>query len=434
MSIKNDLVRLGKKEKFPLHMPGHKGLRLKTDTTELSMTDNILNPKAGILELEKAIANIYGVKNAYLGTNGSTGLLMSSLLYVGKGKKIVLPRGSHQSIYKGLIDNGQEPVYLKNKIDMLGIARPIKAAKYLPFMGLVDAAIFTNPTYEGYMEDYSLLKPFLKDKISILDGAHGSHLYYISKLINNWMSLQVHSFHKTLGAMNQGAVILSNTETDFREFANFYQTSSPSFPIMLSIEDSIREMMKMKIENRLKEIEWLKKEINNIKGFKVIDNDDPLKLLITIDKNIKVKDMVNWLEEKKGIFFELATDKYMLGLLSFYDSKGSYDWLLKSLKSARKHFKLSDEDNTESLVESDCYIPEMKILPGEAFFSGKKEVDIKDSKGLVSGVLYSPYPPGSPLIVPGEIIDEYVIDRILSYRGDYTGCGGINNNRIFVIK
>lgn len=433
MSIRQDLEKLKKKEAFSLHMPGHKGSRLPSDTTELRLTDNLHHPCGSIKELGKSIAHIYDVKDAYIGTNGSSGLLMSSLLYAGKGKKVIMPRGSHQSIYKGIIDNGQEPIYLKNKIDNLGIARPVPAAAYLAHMGKVDTAIFNNPTYEGYMEDYALLKPFLKDKISILDGAHGSHLYYIHNSTNNWMSLQIHSFHKTLGAMNQGAVILSNLEDDFREYANFYQTSSPSFPILLSIEDSIREMMKMKIEDRLKRIQILKKEISQIKGFLVIDNDDPFKLLLTIDKNIEVGVLVDWLEEKRGIFLELSTDKYLLGILGFYDTPGNYDWLIKSLKMASRHFNMSDDSVGDEVIDEQ-HIPEMKILPGEAFFREKKPVNISESKGLVSGVLYSPYPPGAPLLVPGEIIDDIVINRMLNWKGDYTGCSEIKDGIIFVIK
>ena len=434
MSIRQDLDRINKKETFSLHMPGHKGARLKTDTTELSLTDNLLNPKGSIGELEKSIAHIYDVKAAYIGTNGSTGLLMSSLLYAGKGKKVLLPRGSHQSIYKGIIDNDQEPIYLSNRIDSLGIARPVPASDYLLQIGKAECAVFTSPTYEGYMEDYALLKPFLKDKSSILDGAHGSHLYYIHDQINNWMSLQVHSFHKTLGAMNQGAVMLSNLEEDFREYADFYQTSSPSFPIMLSIEDSIREMMKMKIDKKLAEISWLKKEITSIKGFDVVENDDPLKLLLKVDINVGVKSVVDWLEEKRGLFFELSTDKYILGILGFYDTMGNYEWLLKSLKMVSRHFKLGDDFCSVCRVDEQLHIPEMKILPGEAFSSKKKAVNIRDSKGLVSGVLYSHYPPGSPLLVPGEIIDEQVIEKMLEWKGDYTGCAKIKDDIIFVIK
>lgn len=433
MSIRQDLEELKKKERFSLHMPGHKGARLTNDTTELSLTDNLLHPSGSIKELEKAIAHIYDVNNAYIGTNGSTCLLMSSLLYGGKGKKILLPRGSHQSIYKGIIDQGQEPIYLKNRIDNLGIARPIPAKDYLSEIGNCEVAIFNNPTYEGYMEDYALLKPFLKDKLSILDGAHGSHLYYIHNSTNNWMNLQIHSFHKTLGAMNQGAVLLSNLEEDVREYANFYQTSSPSFPILLSIEDSIREMMKIKIDERLKRIELLKKEIGQVKGFKVMENDDPLKLLLTIDKNIDIEIVVRWLEEKKGIFLELSTDKYLLGILGFYDTPGNYDWLLKSLKMASRHFNMSDEFVGDEVVDEQ-HIPEMKILPGEAFFREKKAVSISESKGLVSGILYSPYPPGSPLLVPGEVIDDYVIEKMLKRNGDYTGCSEIKDDIIFVIK
>lgn len=433
MSIKQDLDKLKKKEAFSLHMPGHKGTRLKTDSTELSLTDNLLHPSGSIKELGKSIAHIYDVKDAYIGTNGSTGFLMSSLLYAGKGKKVLLPRGSHQSIYKGIIDQGQEPIYLKNKIDNLDIARPIPAKDYLKQIGKGDVAIFNNPTYEGYMEDYALLKPFLKDKVSILDGAHGSHLYYIKNQTNNWMNLQIHSFHKTLGAMNQGAVILSNLEDNFREYANFYQTSSPSFPIMLSIEDSIKEMMTIKVDKRLAEIAYLKKEINKIRGFFVIENDDPLKLLLTIDENVGVKIVVDWLEEKRGVFFELSTDKYLLGILSFYDTPGNYDWFLKSLKLASRHFKMNDDFVGDGDV-NEQHIPTMKILPGEAFFSEKKAVSIRESKGLISGVLYSLYPPGAPLLVPGEIIDDYVIEKILTWKGDYTGCSEIKDDIIFVIK
>jgi arginine decarboxylase len=439
MSIRKDMDKLKKKETFSLHMPGHKGLRLPTDTTELKCTDNLLNPSGSIKELEEAISHIYDVKKAYVGTNGSTGLLMSSLLYAGKGKKIILPRGTHQSIYKGIIDQGQEPIYLKNKIDNLGIARPIQAKDYLEQIGKGEVAIFNNPTYEGYMEDYALLKPLLKDKTSILDGAHGSHLYYIHNSTNNWMSLQIHSLHKTLGAMNQGAVILSNLDVDFREYANFYQTSSPSFPILLSIEDSIREMMKMKIEDRLKRIQILKKNISQIKGFLVIDNDDPLKLLLTIDKNVDIGVLVDWLEEKRGVFFELSTDKYLLGILGFYDTPGNYEWFLKSLKLSSRHFNMSDEficdeDGYDEVSVEEQHIPEMKILPGEAFFREKKAVSISESRGLVSGVLYSPYPPGAPLLVPGEIIDDLVIEKMLDYKGDYTGCSEIKDGIIFVIK
>jgi len=165
------------------------------------------------------------------------------------------------------------------------------------------------------------------------------------------------------------------------------------------------------------------------------ENDDPLKHLITVDRNIQLGAVVDWLEKKRGVFFELATDKYLLGLLSFYDTSGNYDWFLKSLKMASNNFKMSDDfvGAGDGSVEEQ-HIPEMKILPGEAFFLEKKAVGISESKGCISGVLYSPYPPGAPLLVPGEIIDDYVIEKMLNWKGDYTGCSEIKDDIIFVIK
>lgn len=434
MTLRESLEKLKKKEAFSLHMPGHKGVRLKTDTTELSLTDNLLNPKGGIKELEKAIAHIYDVKRAYLGTNGSTGLIMSSMLHLGDGKKVALPRASHLSVYKGLIANRQVPVYLKNETDSLGIARPVAAREYLLHIKDIDGAVFTSPTYEGYMEDYAVLKPFFKDKTAILDGAHGSHHYYIKNRINEWMNLQVHSFHKTMGAMNQGAVLLSNLEEDIREEATFYQTSSPSFPILLSIEDSIREMMKMKIDKRLEGIKWLRHEIKKIRGFSLVENDDPFKLLMQADKNIKTSQLTNWLREKRGIIFELETDSYILGILGFYDTMANYEWFLKSLKMASRHFKMDDrsEDTTDIIAEQ--HIPEMRLLPHEAFRAEKRAVSLSESSGLISAVFCNPYPPGSPLLVPGERIDNEVIRRLEKIQGDMTGCSQLKDDIIFVIK
>lgn len=433
-SLKNDLGTLRKKERLSLHMPGHKGLRIREDVTELELTDNLLNPKGGILELEKAIAKIYGGKNCYLGTNGSTSLLLGSLFLVGEKKKVVLPRISHQSIYKGIINNNQEPIYIKNEIDDLGIGKLVKNEDYLKTLDMEgDAYIFTTPSYEGFINDYTMLKPFLKDKTTIIDSAHGSHLYYIKKDDNNWADLKILSFHKTLGALNQGAGIISNIEEDIRENINFYQTSSPSFPILLSIEDSIREMMKMKVSEKLRYINWLKEEIGNISRLEVVENDDPFKLLIAGD-NIDLKKLGAFLKDEYGIFFEIENPRYLLGILSFYDSLEDYKYLIKSLKNALKKHGKEIENREADTVRKELHIPKIDLLPGEAFRKEKKLVPLRESIGKVSGILYSKYPPGVPSLVPGEIIDEVVIEEILENKDDYTGCNEIADDMIFVIK
>ena len=130
MSIRGDLSRLAKKERLSLHMPGHTGLRHTGDTTELPGTDNLLAPGGSIKELEEAIARIYGCRRSYLGTNGSTGLLLSAMMKGGRGTRTLLPRSAHLSLYKGLVLMNQEPRYLPVTRDSLGLARPPKAEDY----------------------------------------------------------------------------------------------------------------------------------------------------------------------------------------------------------------------------------------------------------------------------------------------------------------
>lgn len=434
-SLKGDLKNLKKKERLSLHMPGHKGFRLREDTTELADTDNLLNPKGSILELEKAIADIYGGKNCYLGTNGSTSLLLGSLFLAGEKKKVVLPRASHLSIYKGLISGNHEPFYLENEIDELEIARPLKPEAYLKILKEnADVYIFTTPSYEGYLENYTILKPFLKDKLTIIDSAHGSHLYYIKKDENLWVDLKVMSFHKTLGALNQGGGVISNLEENIREKINFFQTSSPSFPILLSIEDSIREMMKLNISQKTRFISWFKSEADKIEGLKVVENDDPFKLLIS-SPCFDLKKLATYLREEKGIYFEIENSNYLLGLFSFYDSFESYNYLLKELKKGiRKLARSIEKDKRTEGKREYIHIPERKYLPGEAFKRDKKLISLTEAKGEVSGVLYSKYPLGVSALVPGEVIDEKVLEDILNHREDYTGCQEIEEGKIFVIK
>ena len=432
-SLKNDLAHLRKKERLSLHMPGHKGLRLREDTTELALTDNLLHPQGSILELEKAIARIYGAKWSYVGTNGSTSFLLGSLFYAGKGQKIVLPRASHQSIYKGLILGNHQPIYLENSIDELGIARPLKTEDYLKALNKGGKTyIFTVPSYEGYLEDYKILKPFLKDSLTIVDAAHGSHLYYLKLEDNSWADLKVISFHKTLGALNPGAAILSNLEEDKREELNFFQTSSPSFPVLLSIEDSLREMMKMKIAEKLRLMTWLKEEIGKIGDLRVVANDDPFKLLISsVSGEMDFKKLGEFLRKEAGVFMEIESQGYLLGILSFYDSHEGYKTLIKALK---KSTRIDFKTKTHKSLQGKSHLPQISLLPGEAFLQEKKLVPVKEALGKISGVMYSKYPPGAPLLVPGEIIDEKIIEELLTETGDHTGCSVIKDGSIFIIK
>lgn len=453
MSLKDDLERLRRKERLSLHMPGHKGLRLPLDTTELPGTDNLQSPTGSLRALEDAIAGIYGTSRAYLGTNGSTGLLQSALLKAkdkvlenrrSKGQetrspvRILLPRGVHLSICRGVVLLGLQPIYLPNPLHPLGFPLPVPAGGYLPYLEKAEIFLFTSPTYEGFMEDYALLKPFVKDRPTILDAAHGAHLWYLKKEENLWMDQIVLSFHKTLATLNQGAVLLSNLEEDLRPYTGFFQTTSPSYPILLSMEDSIRELMVLPIPTRLEAIRQLKEGIGDIPGFQVLETADPLKLLITGTKvKMDLKEVGAWLREE-GIYFEMERSTHLLGILSLWDGPSGYRHLLGALRKYARTHSLKNKEvllpQAEGTPPPTLHIPSRECLPHEAWGRETELLPIHLCQGRISGDFLVPYPPGVPLLQPGEIIDLETIHLLKRYEVDLLVNSGPKPGGIFVLK
>ena len=432
MSLKDDLKKHVSMERLSLHMPGHKGLRDPQDVTELPGLDNLLHPTGSLLELEARMAAHYEAAQAYLGTGGSTSMILSAMLQAGRGERIVLPRVSHQSVYKGMMANLQEPVYLPNKLNNLGIAAPIEAEDYVKHLA-ERTLVFNGPTYEGFFEDYAPIEPMLWGKLTILDGAHGAHLRFLGIRANSWMKLIIHSLHKTLGVLNSGAVLLSNLEDGVREAAGFFQTTSPSYPVLLSMEESLDQLEGMDPLAVLEDLSVLFEEIDCIRGFRPLQASDPLKLLLQGDLRFSMLEIAVWLREEWGIFFEIEEERYLLGMLTLYRRKDQNQYLLKALDAASLHFGMED-DFLEPASAGRVHLPVMKHLPGEAFGAPRLLVPVRESIGRVSSVLYSPYPPGAPLLVPGEVIDETVVEAILRNKKDFTGCSELKDERIYVLK
>lgn len=434
MTFKSHLEKHLKEEKLSLHMPGHKGAKANFDTTELPTTDDLLAPyKEGELKVFlRRIESLYGAEEAFIGTNGSTGLLMSALMLIGEGEEVILPRYSHQSIYHGLIQNDLRPVFLRGEIDVFDIPRPPKATDYLKLNAA--PAIFTEPTYHGFREDYSLLKKRMAKKISVLDSAHGAHLNFLDQKLNNWMDIIIMSMHKSLGGLNQSAVALTKKAygEKMRSVLGFYQTTSPSFPIILSIEETLKDLEIIKIKEKEVEMLRLKEQLKQIRGLDVLTNDDPFKIIIVGDQRVSMKVLAQKLWQDKGISFEIVTDKYLLGILSFYDTSYDYEYLLKSLEIVSLDLKLEDDFRDKEL-RSRIHLPSIGATAKEAFLGERELVSLKKSLGRISSSFYTPYPPGVPLLAPGEIIDEKVLE-IMTREKFFHGGREIETGNIFVLK
>ncbi|AMP21145.1 hypothetical protein AZF37_08220 [endosymbiont 'TC1' of Trimyema compressum] len=429
ITVKEMLKNHSENEKVSFHMPGHKGCKSVYDVTELSDTDDLLMPESSIKGLLSRLSISYGESNAYIGTNGSTGLLMATLMNCGKEKKVVLPRCSHQSIYYGLIQNNHQPVYLEPHINSEGYLCPPKSEGYELQIGKGDVFVFCTPTYEGFMENYENLKVLLGCEKTILDGAHGSHLHFMGLTWNRWIEFKVFSFHKTLGGLNQTSVLLTKNRK-IEKYLPFYQTTSPSFPHILSVETSLDDLDKCNLEKKNEAMKNFKDSINQIKGFRVIKTDDISKLLIEYNQYIEGNKLVSYLKQK-GIFYEVEGNHYLLGILTIYDEPWMYEYCLEVFSQVSEIWHL---DDSFSKNESSIHIPKICLLPGEAFYESKILVDLETSIGRISGEFYTPYPPGIPLLVPGEIIDASIIENILLNKGAFHGNHQLSEDKIMVIK
>ena len=428
ISVKQMLENHNKNEKVSFHMPGHKGNKATYDVTELTDTDDLLVPERSIKGLLDRLSSVYG-EPAYIGTNGSTGLLMTALMAEGREKKVVMPRRSHQSIYYGLIQNNHQPIYLNPNVNEDGYLCPPKPSQYEYFKGVGDLFVFCTPTYEGFIENYASLKDVLSCKKTILDGAHGSHLHFMGQAWNSWIEDKVFSFHKTLGGLNQTSVLLTNNRK-IEKYLPFYQTTSPSFPHILSIETSLDDLEGCNLDEKIEEMKRFKVSINQIKGFKVIKTDDISKLLIAYNQYIEGNQLVDYLKNK-GIFYEIEGNHYLLGILTIYDELWMYEYSLEVLSQVSRLWHLEDSFDQE---QNQIHMPDIDLLPGEAFFENKEWIELGDGLGRVSGDFYIPYPPGIPLLVPGEMIDETIIEYMLLNKGAFHGNHRLFEDKIMVIK
>ena len=412
-----------KNNPYPFHMPGHKrshilrsDLPYGRDFTEIDGFDNLNDPNDIFVKMEKDLANIYKVKDAIISTNGSTCGILSAIRSLCKdNKNILIQRSSHKAVYNSALINRLNIDYIDIKTNDLGaivdidyddLENKIKNKSY-------GALVVTSPSYEGYKLDlekiYNLGQKY-KTKVFV-DMAHGSHLV-LDGYYKDFFDIAVTSFHKNLSALTPSAALLVNDRSlvnDLRFNMAIFQTSSPSYVILQSIDEMIENFVKFSdlyrnLEKNLDDLYAL-----NLKNLKLIDNPrkDRSKILIsTKNTNINGNDLLNLLK-KENIEIEMAYPSYALLIASIYDSKDGFDRLKKSLTKIDESLKPA-----QNIINFSYAIPEKKYQIYEALEKGRHLYDLDKSLGKISADFIYAYPPGIPLISPGEIIDQDILDNI----------------------
>ena len=407
------------------------------DVNSSKPLDNLSNPIGVIKEAEELMAELFGASDAFFLVNGTTSGIQAMIMAVcNPGEKIILPRNVHRSAINGLILADAIPVYIEPVInDELGIAFnvDIQSVKDVILNNLdAKAILITNPTYYGFATDLKEIVDFAHEHnmLVLVDEAHGTHFDFNDSFPISAMSagadISSMSLHKTGGSLTQSSVLLLNDKkiksSHIKTILNIMQTTSASYLLMASLDVARKNMAingKSEFKRVLELSRYAREEINKIDGLssfgceligsKSIHSFDETKLSIKVnDIGLTGLEVYDILRDKYNIQMEFGDAYHTLAVISLGDTKQSIDILITALKDIAKNYKT----NKPIINKIALHNPQVIVSPRDAFYSHKKQLKLKDCVGAVSAEFIMAYPPGIPIVTPGEMINQDIIDYI----------------------
>lgn len=404
------------KKHLSFHTPGHKVG--KWDLTELSFSDNLSAPKGCIREAEQDITKILGSAKSFLLTDGSTAGILS-MLYAIKllgAKKLAFPVSSHKSVYNGCALLGLTPVTFDLFVTNDGIPTPSTKKDVLPAFEQSDALLLTSPDYYGNIPDLKELQALCKsqNKFLLIDGAHGGHLHFEKTLYAGaYADFWVDGVHKNLPAFTQGAIVSTKKKeylSALQTAVDAFRTTSPSYPIMASVEYAVKFPRNGALEIAVKE--FAKKHPDFVRL-----QEDWTKLCVLFGKD--AFEIEKRLEEQ-GIYAEFCDGNLILFYLSPATKKGDFKKLCAVLE---KEFARLGKPSVQLVPTPTVFkkIPETAVV---------EWVAPKDGIGRVCAHAFGLFPPCAPLVRVGEIITKEKIELLENAPNVF----GLREQKIGVIK
>ena len=434
---------------------------MKMDVNSLPLLDNIANPKGVIAKAQQLLADAYHADAAYFMTNGTTSaihcMLMSTL---SPGDKVLLPRNIHKSALNGLILCGAIPVYVETEfLSKEGIPANVKVEAIelaLNRHSDIKAVFLLNPTYYGFVADLKAIIEMCHERniLVLLDEAHGAHFPFHSSLPDSGMGLGADaacvSIHKTGGALTQASALLVNQNKlnlkRIQQVINMLQSTSCSYLLMSSLDGARQNLVLNGHDQLSKAIElsrYARHKLNQIPGIYTIEprglqkkSFDFTKIGINVHglglTGFEVYELL-WKEFK--IQLEMPDFHNVLAILSLGDGLKNINRLIQAFKElSSRYYKHQKIEVTLFAFKG---IPEVMMSPREAYFSEKRLILIDQSMGCIAGESILAYPPGIPIVAPGEKITAEVLValRQLKQSGAFvTDCMDPTLTQILVIQ
>ncbi len=451
-----NLIHARDAHEYSFHMPGHKFIPghnplmtallsegiFAADLNEISPgVDYLHAAKGSLLEAQRLQAEAVGADRSFFLINGSTvGNQVSMLAAVRDGQTVIVPRAAHRSVYGGLILSGANPVYVPPVYHPqvgfpLGVS--VDSVRGLLQTHPNTAAVqITSPNYYGYLSDVGGLARLAHEHgIPLLvDEAHGAHLPFHPDLppsgIQVGADLVVQSSHKTLGALTQAALLHLNgsriPEAHLEHILSLMQSSSPSALLTASL-DAARQQMATEGEALLRKTIQLaaaaRAGIRDIPGLWCYGDElvgahgifahDPTKLVIhVVDTGMNGSTFALHLAQEHNVYGEFVDPKHIICSITIADNEQRIDYLLNAVRAVAAEGTGSTSAESTALPLDAPDVPSMVINPRQANFAPSKRLPLAQAVGEVCAEQIMPYPPGIPLLLPGEQIDADMVDYL----------------------
>lgn len=449
MPIFNALERYKKMRVVPFDVPGHKRGKgnarltdflgekcLTVDVNSMKPLDNLCHPISVIKEAQDLAAKAFKAKDAFFMVGGTTSAVQAMILSVCKeGEKIIMPRNVHRSAINALVLSGAIPIYV-NPGSNQKIGIPLGMSVSDVKKAILDnrdakAILVNNPTYYGICSDLKSIVDLAHSygmKV-IVDEAHGTHLYFNDKLPISAMEagadMAAVSIHKTGGSLTQSSILLINNDINkgyVHQIINLMQTTSASYLLLSSLDIARRNLVvdgKEMIDKIIDLSEYARGEINNIGGYyayskEIIDKDacfdfDITKLSCnTLGIGLAGIEVYSILRDEYDIQIEFGDLSNFLAIVSFGDNEFAIERLVSALADIKRTYK----KDKAGMIDHEYIEPDVVMTPKKAFYSNKELVPLKDSNGEISQEFVMCYPPGIPILAPGERITKEILDYI----------------------
>ena len=468
------LERMKSARLVPFDVPGHKRGRgnkeltdflgercLSVDVNSMKMLDNLCHPVSVIRDAEELAAEAFGAKHAFFMVGGTTSAVQAMVMTACKqGDKIIMPRNVHRSAINALILCGAVPVYVNPRMDpVLGISLGMSVADVE--QAIIEnpdakAILVNNPTYYGICSNIKRIAELAHEHGMLLlaDEAHGSHLYFSDKLpvaaMHAGADMAAISMHKSGGSLTQSSMLLVGDRVSHgyvHQIINLTQTTSASYLLLVSLDISRRNMAlngEKLVDRIISQVQYARDEINAIgdyyayskemvNGDSIYDFDITKLAVYTRSIGLAGIEVYDLLRDEYDIQTEFGDIANLLAYVSVGDREKDIERLVSALAEIRRNYRQTGRE----MLKAEYISPKVVCGPQESFYGDKESLPIGDTVGRVCSEFVMCYPPGIPILAPGEMVTEEILHyiRYAKKKGcQMTGSEDMNLQRLNVLK